>query len=112
MLEDEIWMSGSECFELGFVDQVILFLQVMVCIYLKCIEEFEKMLKSICNMFILLCNIIQCDLVIIQFQVLQVKIDLVLDENVICVQVMVEQKVCVNVIGDFFVMFGNKYMEL
>ncbi|MBO9158993.1 MAG: Clp protease ClpP, partial [Escherichia coli] len=47
MLEDETWMSGSECLEKGFADQVTPSLQAMACIHSKRIEEFEKMPKEL-----------------------------------------------------------------
>jgi hypothetical protein len=46
MLEDETWMNGSECLELGFADQVTPSLQAMACIHSKRIEEFEKCQKA------------------------------------------------------------------
>lgn len=50
MLEDETWMDGSECVELGFADQVTPSLQAMACIQSKRIEDFEKMPNNIRNM--------------------------------------------------------------
>lgn len=112
MLEDETWMSGSECLELGFADQVTPSLQAMACIHSKRIEEFEKMPKSIRNMLTPPRNTTQRDPVITQPQAPQAKTDPAPDENAIRAQVMAEQKARVNAIGDLFAMFGNKHMEL
>lgn len=112
MLEDETWMNGSECLELGFADQVTPSLQAMACIHSKRIEEFEKMPKSIRNMITPPRNTTQRDPVITQPQAPQAKTDPAPDENAIRAQVLAEQKTRVNAIGDLFAMFGNKHMEL
>jgi hypothetical protein len=112
MLEDETWMNGSECLELGFADQVTPSLQAMACIHSKRIEEFEKMPKSIRNMITPPRNTTQRDPVITQPQAPQAKTDPAPDENAIRAQVLAEQKARVNAIGDLFAMFGNKHMEL
>ncbi|MEX0579288.1 Clp protease ClpP, partial [Enterobacter cloacae subsp. cloacae] len=112
MLEDETWMNGSECLELGFADQVTPSLQAMACIHSKRIEEFEKMPKSIRNMITPPRNTTQRDPVITQPQAPQAKTDPAPDENVIRAQVLAEQKARVNAIGDLFAMFGNKHTEL
>lgn len=112
MLEDETWMNGSECLELGFADQVTPSLQAMACIHSKRIEEFEKMPKSIRNMITPPRNTTQRDPVITQPQAPQAKTDPAPDENAIRAQVLAEQKARVNAIGDLFAMFGNKHMDL
>lgn len=110
MLEDETWMDGKECLELGFADQVTTSLQAMACIQSKRIEDFEKMPKSIRNMVTPPRNIAQRDP-----QQLQTPAPLPAagaDEAAIRAQVLAEQKNRVNAINDLFAMFGGKHHEL
>ncbi len=107
MLEDETWMNGNECVELGFADQVTPSLQAMACIHSKRIEEFEKMPNSIRNMITPPRNSTQRDPVNQQPPAAPV-----VNESEIRAQVLAEQKARVNGISDLFAMFGNKHMEL
>lgn len=109
MLEDETWMSGTECVALGFADQTTPSLQAMACIQSQRIEEFEKMPKSIRNMITPPRNANQ------RYPanpVNQPQPAPVVDENSIRAQVVAEQKVRVNGIQDLFAMFGGKHLEL
>lgn len=107
MLEDETWMNGNECVELGFADQVTPSLQAMACIHSKRIEEFEKMPNSIRNMITPPRNSTQREPVNQQPPAAPV-----VNESEIRAQVLAEQKARVNGISDLFAMFGNKHMEL
>ena len=107
MLEDETWMNGNECVELGFADQVTPSLQAMACIHSKRIEEFEKMPNSIRNMITPPRNSTQREPVNQQPPAAPA-----INESEIRAQVLAEQKARVNGIGDLFAMFGNKHMEL
>ena len=110
MLEDETWMDGKECLELGFADQVTTSLQAMACIQSKRIEDFEKMPKSIRNMVTPPRNTAQRDP-----QQPQTPAPLPAagaDEAAIRAQVLAEQKNRVNAINDLFAMFGGKHHEL
>ena len=107
MLEDETWLSGTECLELGFADQVTTSLQAMACIHSKRIEEFEKMPNSIRNMVTPPRNSTQREPVNQQPPAAPA-----INESEIRAQVLAEQKARVNGIGDLFAMFGNKHMEL
>nr|WP_249414898.1 ClpP-like prohead protease/major capsid protein fusion protein [Citrobacter freundii] len=107
MLEDETWMDGKECLELGFADQVTTSLQAMACIQSKRIEDFEKMPKSIRNMVTPPRNTAQRDP---QSQVTVPAAGA--DEATIRAQVLAEQKNRVNAINDLFAMFGGKHHEL
>ncbi|WP_420959218.1 ClpP-like prohead protease/major capsid protein fusion protein [Enterobacter asburiae] len=107
MLEDETWMNGNECVELGFADQVTPSLQAMACIHSKRIEEFEKMPKSIRNMITPPRNSTQREPVNQQPPAAPA-----INESEIRAQVLAEQKARVNGISDLFAMFGNKHMEL
>jgi ATP-dependent Clp endopeptidase proteolytic subunit ClpP len=107
MLEDETWMDGKECLELGFADQVTTSLQAMACIQSKRIEDFEKMPKSIRNMVTPPRNTAQRD------PQPQVTVPAAgADEATIRAQVLAEQKNRVNAINDLFAMFGGKHHEL
>ena len=107
MLEDETWMDGKKCLELGFADQVTTSLQAMACIQSKRIEDFEKMPKSIRNMVTPPRNTAQRDP---QPQVPAPAAGA--DEATIRAQVLAEQKNRVNAINDLFAMFGGKHHEL
>jgi ATP-dependent Clp endopeptidase proteolytic subunit ClpP len=107
MLEDETWMDGKKCLELGFADQVTTSLQAMACIQSKRIEDFEKMPKSIRNMVTPPRNTAQRDP---QPQVPAPATGA--DEATIRAQVLAEQKNRVNAINDLFAMFGGKHHEL
>ncbi len=115
MLEDETWMDGSECVELGFADQVTPSLQAMACIQSKRIEDFEKMPNNIRNMITPPRNSNQRDP---QQPVNQPQAQHVAtqpngaDENTIRAQVIAEQKERVNGINNLFAMFGGKHSEL
>ncbi|STU55403.1 peptidase S14 ClpP [Klebsiella pneumoniae subsp. pneumoniae] len=115
MLEDETWMDGSECVELGFADQVTPSLQAMACIQSKRIEDFEKMPNNIRNMITPPRNSNQRDP---QQSVNQPQAQHVAtqpngaDENTIRAQVIAEQKERVNGINNLFAMFGGKHSEL
>ncbi len=115
MLEDETWMDGSECVELGFADQVTPSLQAMACIQSKRIEDFEKMPNNIRNMITPPRNSNQRDP---QQPVNQPQAQHVTtqpngaDENTIRAQVIAEQKERVNGINNLFAMFGGKHSEL
>ena len=50
MLEDETWLTGAECVEHGFADQVTESVRAMACIESKRIEEFEHMPESLKGM--------------------------------------------------------------
>ena len=110
MLEDETWMDGKECLELGFADQVTTSLQAMACIQSKRIEDFEKMPKSIRNMVTPPRNIAQRDPQ--QPQTPDPLPAAGADEAAIRAQVLAEQKNRVNAINDLFAMFGGKHHEL
>lgn len=115
MLEDETWMDGSECVELGFADQVTPSLQAMACIQSKRIEDFEKMPNNIRNMITPPRNSNQRDP---QQPVNQPQAQHAAtqpngaDENTIRAQVIAEQKERVNGINNLFAMFGGKHSEL
>lgn len=107
MLEDETWMDGKECLELGFADQVTTSLPAMACIQSKRIEDFEKMPKSIRNMVTPPRNTAHRD------PQPQVTVPAAgADEATIRAQVLAEQKNRVNAINDLFAMFGGKHHEL
>ena len=112
MLEDETWMDGKECLELGFADQVTTSLQAMACIQSKRIEDFEKMPKSIRNMVTPPRNTAQRDPQQPQPQAVAPVPATVADEATIRAQVLTEQKNRVNAINDLFAMFGGKHQEL
>lgn len=107
MLEDETWLNGNECVELGFADQVTPSLQAMACIHSKRIEEFEKMPNSIRNMITPPRNSTQREPVNQQPPAAPV-----VNESEVRAQVLAEQKARVNGISDLFAMFGNKHMDL
>lgn len=111
MLEDETWMSGSECVAQGFADQTTPSLQAMACIQSKRIEEFEKMPATIRNMITPPRNTNPREPVnpVNQPQPTPAP---VVDENTIRAQVVAEQKARVNGIKDLFAMFGGKHLEL
>lgn len=50
MLEDETWLTGTECVAHGFADQVTESVRAMACIESKRIEEFEYMPESLKGM--------------------------------------------------------------
>lgn len=109
MLEDETWLSGSECLELGFADQVTPSLQAMACIHSKRIEEFEKMPNSIRNMVTPPRNTATREP---QQPVVTQPAPVATTEGDIRAQVIAEQKARVNGIQDLFAMFGGKHQEL
>ena len=111
MLEDETWMSGTECVAQGFADQTTPSLQAMACIQSQRIEEFEKMPKSIRNMITPPRNANPREPAnpVIHPQPAPVP---VVDENAIRAQVVTEQKERVNGIQNLFAMFGGKHLEL
>lgn len=108
MLEDETWMSGSECVAQGFADQTTPSLQAMACIQSKRIEEFEKMPKAIRNMITPPRNTTPREPANPQQQ----PATPVLDESAIVARVVAEQKARVSGIQDVFAMFGGKHQEL
>ncbi|MCX8985824.1 ClpP-like prohead protease/major capsid protein fusion protein, partial [Citrobacter portucalensis] len=109
MLEDETWLSGSECLELGFADQVTPSLQAMACIHSKRIEEFEKMPNSIRNMVTPPRNTATREP---QQPVVTQPAPVATTEGDIRAQVIAEQKARVNGIQDLFAMFGGEHQEL
>ncbi len=111
MLEDETWMSGSECVAQGFADQTTPSLQAMACIQSKRIEEFEKMPQSIRNMITPPRNVNPREPAN-PTNPQQPAPTPVLDENAIRAQVVAEQKARVNGIQDLFAMFGGKHQAL
>nr|WP_290557417.1 MULTISPECIES: ClpP-like prohead protease/major capsid protein fusion protein [unclassified Leclercia] len=110
MLEDETWLSGTECLELGFADQVTPSLQAMACIHSKRIEEFEKMPNSIRNMVTPPRNTATRETQ--QPTATQPAPAAGASETDIRAQVIAEQKARVNGIQDLFAMFGGKHQEL
>jgi ATP-dependent Clp endopeptidase proteolytic subunit ClpP len=110
MLEEETWMSGTECVAHGFADQTTPSLQAMACIQSQRIEEFEKMPNSIRNM-ITPRNANPREPVKPGDTQQPAPVQ-TLDENAIRAQVVAEQKARVNGIQDLFAMFGGKHQEL
>jgi len=110
MLEEETWLSGTECLELGFADQVTPSLQAMACIHSKRIEEFEKMPNSIRNMVTPPRNTATRETQ--QPTATQPAPAAGASETDIRAQVIAEQKARVNGIQDLFAMFGGKHQEL
>ncbi|MBO8132463.1 Clp protease ClpP [Dickeya fangzhongdai] len=110
LLADETWLSGSECVELGFADQVVAPLQAMACINSKCIEDFEKMPQNIRNMIKPpRATATQQPQAPVQPQPAAMAEP---DQAAIRAQVMAEQKARVNSIRDLFAMFGGRHAEL
>ncbi|MCA7012515.1 Clp protease ClpP [Dickeya dadantii] len=107
LLADETWLSGSECVELGFADQVVAPLQAMACINSKCIEGFEKMPQNIRNM-------IKPPRATAtpQPQAPQNPAATEPDHSAIREQIIAEQRARVNGIQDLFAMFGGRHAEL
>lgn len=108
MLEEETWMTGAECLELGFADQVTGGLKAMACIHSKRIEEFEKMPSSIRNMITPPRNSTQRP----NPSRVPAPEPVAADENEIRAQVLAEQRARVSDIQNIFAMFGGKYSEL
>jgi len=111
MLEEETWMSGTECVAHGFADQTTPSLQAMACIQSQRIEEFEKMPQRIRNMITPPRNANPREPVN-PGNTQQPAPAQTLDENAIRAQVVAEQKARVNGIQDLFAMFGGKHLEL
>ncbi|WP_413734341.1 ClpP-like prohead protease/major capsid protein fusion protein [Sodalis sp. RH21] len=106
MLSDETWMSGAECVELGFADQVAPSMQAMACIHSKRIEEFEKMPQSMRN---LIKPPKATDKPAGRSPTTP---ENTLDETTIRAQVVAEQKARVDGIKNLFAMFGGKHTGL
>ncbi|MDI3359771.1 Clp protease ClpP [Lelliottia sp. V89_10] len=111
MLQEETWMTGAECLELGFADQVTGGLKAMACIHSKRIEEFEKMPNSIRNMITPPRNTTQRQTPQNATEP-EINNQTPVDENAVRAQVLAEQKTRVSAIQDIFAMFGGKYGEL
>lgn len=108
LLADETWLSGSECVELGFADQVVAPLQAMACINSKCIEDFEKMPQKIRNMV----KPPRATATPQPQATPQAPTITEPDQTAIRAQIIAEQKARVNGIQDLFAMFGGRHSEL
>lgn len=106
MLEDETWLTGQECLEQGFADQITPSLQAMACIQSKRIEEFEKMPESIRNM------IKPPRATVTPASQNTPSPSQQGDTASIRAQVVAEQKARVTDIQNLFAMFGGRHQEL
>lgn len=117
MLNDETWLTGQECLEHGFADQITTPVQAMACIKSKRIEEFEAMPNALKNM--ITPPRAQApqptQQPVTQPQASQqptIQSVVTLDENTIRAQEREAQKQRVTGIKDMFAMFGNRHQEL
>lgn len=113
MLSDETWLTGRECLEHGFADQVTTAVQAMASIKSKRIEEFEAMPNALKNM--ITPPRAQAQQPVTQLQGNQQPVTqpvATLDENAIRAQEREAQKQRVTGIKDLFAMFGNRHQEL
>lgn len=115
MLADETWMSGTECLEHGFADQVMPAVKAMACIQSKRTEEFKKMPESIRNMITPPRNSAPRETTLTttaQVSAEPTSVPAISDEATIRASVLTEQKIRMSGIYDLFAMFGGRYQTL
>lgn len=108
MLSAETWLSGRECVEHGFADQLTTSVQAMACIHSKRIEDFDSMPNSLKNMIIAP----KAQAPVSTPQAAPTAAPVTVDENAIRAQAREEQKQRINGIKDLFAMFGGKHQTL
>lgn len=114
MLSAETWLSGSECLEHGFADQVTPTVQAMARINSKRTEEFESMPGSLKNLIVppKASTASGQPAAPTQPTAPQGTAAPTVDEATIRAKANEEQKQRINGIKDLFAMFGGKYQEL